>query len=347
MNRIFPALRGIAILLVVLNHTIEMGAAYPRSQGLITSTWEQIILFVLSGLGLIAVPIFLFLSGSFFSYAARQDDLRSNYQIVWVNLKNVLIPYVIWSLAFYLLVSLVHDQTCTPVECAKQLIVGYPYNFIPLLIFYYIVSPILILAIRKWGWIPVMLIGLFQLLLLNILHPGMLGFGFPDWANRLAPPVIATSLADWAIYFPLGLIYARYAPSYLPAARKYKWVLTALFLVFYLIGLLDIMAVVQLPISRYLFPFFFILLAPIIERGSIPYVKTIESIGKRAYGLYFMNLIVLDLLVVFLTATVPGIFNYYILVLVPLFFLALLIPLGIMRMVERIKHPPIYRYVFG
>ncbi|MCZ7551896.1 MAG: hypothetical protein M5U05_04810 [Anaerolineales bacterium] len=54
MNRVFPALRGIAILLVVLNHTIHMGTVYPKSLGLAATLaaapWERWILYSLSGL---------------------------------------------------------------------------------------------------------------------------------------------------------------------------------------------------------------------------------------------------------------------------------------------------------
>ncbi|MCC7129539.1 MAG: acyltransferase [Anaerolineae bacterium] len=351
MNRVFPALRGIAILLVVLNHTIHMGTVYPKSLGLAATLaaapWERWILYSLSGLGSFAVPIFLYLSGSFFSYAARQDDLRANYRIVWVNLKNIVIPYVLWSSIFYLEIFLVHHQTCTPLECIKQLIVGYPFNFIPLLIFYYLISPFLVFATRRWGWIPALVIGVLQLLLINILYPGTLGFAFPGWFSHLTPPVLASTLADWAVYFPLGLLYAQHAADYLPAVRRYRWMLATLVVITFFLALLDSLELVHLPLANYLFPFFFILLAPIFDRRRIPAVKTVENIGKRAYGIYFMNLIVLDLLVVTLVAFIPGVFQYYLLILVPLFCLALLIPLGIMKLVERIQHPPIYRYVFG
>ena len=347
MNRVFPALRGIAILLVVLNHTIDQGMIYPRSLGLISPGWEQWILYSLSGLGLFAVPIFLYLSGSFFYYTAREDNLRSNYRIVWVNLKKIIIPYIIWSIIFYVEIYLIHGRACTPLECVKQLVVGYPFNFIPLLAFYYLISPFLVIAIRKWGWVPVLLIGVLQVLLLNIVQPGTLGVAFPGWTSRLAPPILANTLADWAIYFPLGLLYGRYAPAHLAAARRYRWALMGLIAVTYALALLNALALIPFPAAKHLFPLFFILLAPVIDRQQIPAVKTVENIGRRAYGIYFMNLIVLDLLLLALTALFPGVFSYYWLILPLLFLLTLLIPLGVMKLVERIQNPPIYRYVFG
>ena len=113
------------------------------------------------------------------------------------------------------------------------------------------------------------------------------------------------------------------------------------------VALLNALALISFPAAKHLFPLFIILLAPVIDRQQIPAVKTVENIGRRAYGIYFMNLIVLDLLLLALTALFPGVFYYYWLILPPLFLLTLLIPLGVMKLVERIQNPPIYRYVFG
>jgi hypothetical protein len=159
--------------------------------------------------------------------------------------------------------------------------------------------------------------------------------------------VLSRPLSDWAIYFPLGLIYGKFASSYLPVVHKNRWWLAGLVVVTYLLALFDIMALIRFPLAKHLFPFFFMLVAPTINRNWIPAVKSIESIGKRAYGLYFMNLIVLDLMVVALMRYFPAVLNVYPLVLVFLFLGALFIPLAVMRGVERIKTPPIYRYVFG
>jgi peptidoglycan/LPS O-acetylase OafA/YrhL len=347
MNRSFPALRGIAIILVILNHTIHMGIKYPRSLGLISSGWEQSLLYFLAGLGIFAVPIFLYLSGCFFSYAAQDTDLRANYKIVWVNLGHILFPYLIWSIVFFLEVFLVHGQLCTPGECVKNLLVGYPYNFVPLLIFFYLIAPLLILVIRRMGWVLILVIAVLQLALLNLVSPGVLGFEFPGWMSALAPPVLANSLAEWAIFFPLGLIYVKVAPTYLPLVRKFKWILAFILVGLYILGFLDILAVIHLPIARYLCPFFFILLAPIFNRNAIPSVKTVENLGKRAYGLYFMNLIVLDLIIVAIERLAPGLLTFYYVVLPLLFILAIQIPILIMKSVEMLRKPAIHRYVFG
>jgi peptidoglycan/LPS O-acetylase OafA/YrhL len=349
LNRSFPALRGLAIILVVLNHSIHMTSNAARSQGVVASaTWEQVLLFFFSGLGAIyAVPIFLYLSGAFFAYAASRDNLKANYRVVWNNVKHVAIPYLIWSIIFYFEIYFLHDKRFTVQEYIKNLIVGYPFNFVPLLIFYYFVSPLIIRAIRYLGWWVIVLIGLYQLFLLNIVYPGILGFEFPGWMNILAPPVLSNTLAEWAIFFPLGLIYVKRINSQTEFVQKTKWVLLGLTILLYAIALLDVMEVVHMPLARYLAAVPFMLLASIFKRNSFPFVKQFEVLGKKAYGLYLMNLLVLDLLLFLFQSLAPGLMAYYLLVIALIFVLALLIPLFMINSFERLGHPVFQRYLFG
>lgn len=349
MNRSFPALRGLAIVLVVLNHSIHMTSNSARSQGVaITSTWEQILLFFFSGLGAIyAVPIFLYLSGAFFAYAASQDNLRANYRVVWNNVKHVAIPYLIWSVLFYLEIFLLHDKRFTLLEYLKHLLVGYPFNFVPLLIFYYLVSPLIIRAIRYLGWWVIALIGLYQLVLLNLVNPGILGFEFPGWMGILSPPVLSSTLAEWAIYFPLGLIYVKRITSQTRFVEKTKWFWAGLTVVLYALALLDVLKVVDMPLARYLAAVPFMLLASIFKRNSFLFVRQFELLGKKAYSLYLMNLLVLDILLYLLESLIPGAVAFYLLLIPVMFALALLIPLWIISRFERLHRPVLQRYVFG
>ena len=319
-----------------------------RAQGIAsTPPWEQFLLYFLSGLGIFAVPIFLYLSGAFFAYAASQDNLKTNYRIVWNNLKHVAIPYVVWSLIFYLEIYFLHDKSYTPLEYVKYLVVGYPFNFVPLLIFYYLISPILIRLMRYFGWAVIALIGLYQLILLNLLYPGMLGFAFPDWMHILAPPVLSSTLAEWAIFFPLGLIYVKRITSLTSFIEKTKWVWVGLTILLYAIALLDVLELIHLPLARYLAPVTFMLLASIFKRNAFPFVKQLEVLGKRAYGLYLMNLILLDVLLYLIEKTVSTVLTFYLILIPFMFILALIIPLWIINSFERLRQPVLQRYVFG
>jgi hypothetical protein len=244
-------------------------------------------------------------------------------------------------------IFLLHDKRFTLQEYIKHLIVGYPFNFVPLLIFYYLISPLLIRLIRYLGWVVIALIGLYQLILLSLVFPGALGFELPDWMGVLAPPVISTTLAEWAIFFPLGLIYVKRITSLTGFIEKTKWVWVGLTVLLYAIALLDVLELIRLPLARYLAPVTFILLTSIFKRNAFPFVKQLEVLGKKAYGLYLMNLLVLDILLFIVESFIPGVLSFYLLLMPQMFTLALLIPLWIINSFERLHRPVLQRYVFG
>jgi peptidoglycan/LPS O-acetylase OafA/YrhL len=348
MHRQFPALRGLAIVLVVLNHTIHMGTTYYQDMCLPPlNSWVQFSLDALMRLGIFAVPIFLFLSGCFFAYASGNKDIRSSYKIVWKNLPSVLFPYLVWSIIFYVEVYFLHDQPFTLIGWIKNLIVGYPFNFVPLLLFYYLISPLLIRVGRRLGWMLVVLIGLYQLFLIGITRPGVIGFQLPEWLDVLAPPVLANPLADWAIFFPMGLIYVMTSKTTLPVLQRWKWVFAVGTFVLYVLALLNSLSIISAPLARFIAPVTFMLVTPTINRKAIPWVRQLELAGKYAYGLYLMNLLVLDVTLFVIQQIAPALLNYLVLLLPALFGLTLALPIAIMRAVERFPRPFVYRYIFG
>lgn len=325
-----------------------MGVGYASSAGFpLTGTWEKFILASLAGLGIFAVPTFLYLSGSFFAYAANKDDFRHNYKIVWVNIKHVALPYIIWSIIFYFEIYLLHDQKFTLSEYIKKLIVGYPFNFIPLLIFYYLISPLIVRIMRYLGWATILLFGIYQLILLNIANPGILGIQFPSWMNVFALPVLVTPLTEWAIYFPLGIVLFRYSDRLKNHVEKGKWALIISLFVFYVIALFDHLKILDAPFVKYLCPILFLLLTTLLRRDHIPAVRQLELLGKKAYSLYLMNLIVLDSVLVAVQSFVPVLFAYYLIILPILFISALFLPLLIIRVLEMLLPRNYSRYIVG
>ena len=348
MHRQFPAFRGIAIVLVVLNHTIHMGTKYPIENGYSPFTgWVHYLLTALLILGFFAVPIFLFLSGSFFAYAAGNKDIKSSYKIVWKNLPFIIIPYLIWSLLFYVEVYFLHEKTFSLSGWIKNLIVGYPYNFVPLLIFFYILSPLIAFLAKRIGWWLILFVGVYQLLLIGVIHPGAIGIHLPEYFNLIVPPVLGNSLADWAIFFPLGLVYILKMKQTQPILRRWKLVLVAIMLVLYILSVLTAIGVIDTRLAGYIFPVLLMLVMPTIQRNSIPWARQLELLGKRSYGLYLMNLLVIDLMLFVVQSFAPGLLAYALLLMPFIFVLTFIIPLAIMHWVERLPKPIVYRYIFG
>lgn len=349
MNRQFAALNGLAIVIVVLFHAIHFGrlsiagAGYQEAVGI--SRW---VLLFFSEFGIFAVPTFLFTSGAFVAYAARRTPPNLPWKSVRAALERVLRPYVIWSFVFYIVIYFQRDEVYSVLGYVKNLIVGYPYNFVPLLIFYYLVSPILVRLAPRFGAIVLLGIALYQLLLIAIQAPGVVGVTLPETLNILVPPALGTTLALWAIFFPLGLVYSLNSQRFLPWLQKLKWPLLATTLLLFAASLFTSAGIIRLPIAGLVAPLTLALLLPLVKRKSIPKVRQLEKVSKRSYGLYLTHLIVLDLTVLFINAVLPELNAYPLLLVAILLAVGLSIPLLVMSGLARIHtRRPVYRYVFG
>jgi hypothetical protein len=349
MNRHFGALQGLAILLVVVNHSItkgleiyKLGYPPPAQEG-----WLYYILLILRDLGPVAVPTFLFISGCFFAYSARGKDPKLSWKVVWTGLKHLLWPYLFWSVMFYILIRFQRNEVYTPLGYLKNLIVGYPFHFIPLIAFYYALSPLLVRLAKRFGFILVVAIGLYQLVLINVVFPGTLGFTFPAWMNLLAPPVLRSTLALWAIYFPLGLVYSINAGSVMPWLQRFRWATLAATLAFFVFSLLDVFSVWNFPLASFIYPLMAVLFSPTLRRDAIPMVRELEKIGRNAYGLYLTNLLVLELVLLGIHLLLPWVFSYQALLHPILFAVGLAGPLVLMKGMLYFPARPVYRYVFG
>lgn len=348
MKRQFLALSGLAIVIVVLNHSIHMGSlgireiGLPQARGL-----ERLALAVLSAVGTFAVPTFLFTSGSFVSYAARRNPPRLPWKTVWAALKRLVWPYLVWSIVFYVYVYFRKAEGFTLWGYLKNLIVGYPFHFIPILLFYYVCSPVLVRLTDRFGYVLIAGIALYHAFLLALVFPSTFGISVPDWTDVLIPPVLGRPMAQWGVYFPLGLVFSLKAKEISPWLQRLRILPAAATGVFFVLLILNDFGVLHFPAAYYLCPPAFLFLAPTINRNSIPFVRQLEKAAKHSYGLYLTNLIVLDLAVFGAQALLPGLLAHQLLFCLMLFAVALAVPLGVMHGVARTPGKVAYRYVFG
>jgi surface polysaccharide O-acyltransferase-like enzyme len=344
MNKQFSALSGVAILLIVLNHTIEMDLNAPLGYGTPhVDGWTWIILSLMQTLGFFAVPIFLFISGAFVAYAARGNRAQLANKFMIRSLGHICWPYVFWSAAFYALIFLQFGKKFPLQGYTKNLLVGYPFHFIPLLIFFYLLSPLLVRLSRRYGLLLIAGIAVYQVCLLVL----SLTDGCQAWLKIFAPPVIRNNLTQWAVFFPLGLVYGMHIDSILPSLRRTRWLLLFATVVFFVLSSLSWRFSPYLSLCRFLSTFAAVLLLPVIERQSIPQANLLESIGKRSYGIYLSHLIVLDLTLLSLATIRPWLMDYRILFLPILYFIAIRLPLLLMSGLARSPGRPAYRYIFG
>jgi peptidoglycan/LPS O-acetylase OafA/YrhL len=348
MNRQFGALSGLAIVLVVLNHSIHMGTVTPQAMGYPAITGVgSLLLISLQMLGTYAVPTFLFISGCFVVYVAQSGTVLQSYKTILVRLRNIFWPYLVWSAVFYIVILLQQNESYSALGYIKNLLVGYPFNYVPLLVLYYLLAPLLVRLGKRHSLAMVVVIGVYQLVLINLLNPNALGFKFPDWMQIFVPRVVSTTLADWAIYFPLGIAYSLNSKKLLPILHKLRWGLVALALVLLPLHVLNEAGMLQLPLAAELGPLPIICLIPLVKRDRIPLMQQLEWVGRMSYGLYLTNLIVADITIWLIGAILPGLLAYQVLLEPLIFVIALGIPLLFMWGLSRLPIRGAYHYVFG
>ncbi len=344
MNRQFAALSGAAMLLIVLNHTIEMGIRVPLGYGYppVAGATEA-LLGILKALGIFAVPAFLFISGTFAAYAARGNPPRLTPRFVAGAVAHILWPYIFWSFLFYAVVLVQFGERYSPAGYAKNLLTGYPFHFIPMLVLFYLVSPLMLRIGRRFGSVLIALVASYQLFLLGVLHTEWV----PQSLHVLFPPVVGRTLAVWAVYFPLGLLYGIHMRKLLPLLKRWKALLGLAAALLFALGVVHRAPEVRQLVAGFWSPVACVLLLPAIERRSIPRAGLLERIGKRSYGLYLTHLLVLDLVLWGIGAALTGLLAYRLLLLPFLFLTALLVPLAGMEALARSPMRAIQRYILG
>ncbi|MCP4357202.1 MAG: acyltransferase [Chloroflexi bacterium] len=343
MNRQYGAMAGLAIVLVVLNHAIVYGLELSPVTGALL-----VFLNILKAFGVYAVPTFLFISGAFVAYASRGKASLSP-KFIWSSLRHILLPYLLWTFIAYLDLVFIRGGIFSVSGYIKNVMVGFPYHFVPLIIFYYVLSPLLVKIGRRYGGLLLLAIGFYQLFLLIILGTDMSSVEVPaDWTRFLALPVLRNTMKVWGIYFPMGFLFSLHNARLRPYLTRFRLVFIMVTAVLFIVSILRIFSSDITSWIHIILPLPFMFVLPVIQRTSIPKVRQFEKIGRRAYGLYLVHLIVLEILLFAISSFVPGLAQVP-LIIYPLFFVcALVIPLFIM---ERIAHQPvtrrIYRYVFG
>lgn len=362
IGRQFGALSGVAMTLVVLNHAITLGLAGPGLAGEPppAGVWAG-LLTILQQLGIVfAVPTFFFISGCFAAYASQSGSLAQTYRTTFSRLRGILLPYLLWSVVFYALLAAQqlsgHPypwlQSYSLPDHVKHLIVGYPYHFVPLLVFWYLLSPLLARADtvrhgRRYGVWILLAIAAYQVALLDLHYPAMFGAQLPASLRVLIPPVIGRPLADWAIWFPLGLIYSLNARSAAARLRRVAWALLAATVALFIVVCLHELGFIRFPLARILCPLAFVGLLPLIPRSAIPLAGAFEWIGKRSYGFYLTHLVAINLAIMLLMAVAPAMLAAQAVIQPLLFAVGMGGPALLMAGAARLPVRAAWRYVFG
>ncbi len=348
MNRQFPALRGFAIFLVVINHSIVLSLQAITQYNLQrTQLWERNILLAIKEMGVIAVPIFLFLAGAFMLYAMKDKNIGESYRLILPALRNVVFPYLFWSVVFYLFIFWLRAENYSFMGYLKNLLVGYPFNFIPILTFFIIIAPFLAWVVKRLPLVTLLVVLAYQFLLVNIQLPGAMGFVLPPFFNILDVPILGLPLTLWAVFYPLGMVYIQFSQQYKSLLMRSIIVIAAISFGLYALAVLKEIGTITFTLAEWMLPFVFILFLPFVDRKKIPFLPFFENLGKRTFGIYLMNLTIITLLTQLAGRYTPWLFRVETLVVFILATLTILLTTSLMKWVERKFSRQVYNFIFG
>jgi len=349
VRRTIPILRGLAILGVILNHAnwhvlsqFEPGepGGYP--------------FVVFDQIGKFAIPAFMLITGYFIAYAAgSKRDL--SWRVVRARLENLLWPWLIWS-AILMVGHSFQGGSISPSEFLRTSVIHY--YFIPLLILYYLLAPLVVKLARSRA--PLLLVGaaVVQLLAIALFYTRVYHPSFPgapkSWID-LGP----LQYLRFAFYFPFGVVcgmYPRAAKNYLTRSKS---VLPWLTLFFFGLAIVETALVYnvggefwptggdQTKLSSALFSTTLLFCFLVFDKLTVPSARAVKQLGTHSYGLYLCHYPILGVIATGIEWAAPWVASQGWLFLPSLLVLTITLSMLMMKGAARLPAKRFYRYLFG
>ena len=371
MNKRFCVLLGVAILGVVISHTVGYGDVamfyWPhRYRDVISPNFDKLgsldyyLIYVIRQLMTFSVASFLFVSGYFVSFAGRAAG-KINWTFVKNRILNLLIPYTIWSLAwlcfYFLLGRPLSGWTALKLFFTKG--VTNSYFYVPLLCSFYLLSPFLFTFAKKnlrlflyvCFFVPVGFLA-FRYLSLFVNSPWV-SFGV-----KIMPDFV---FYRWILFFGLGLAAGLNLEGFkdiLSRNRRLLQIITPVFLILVLIEPEVIYRATATRISwkttpfpysgmLYAISFIFLFLSSPIDTRKNKIAKFLWSLGNKSYALYLLHYLFLTMASKVVYHFVPELLEWVWPFCIMLFVAGLGGPLLLMALVRKTPLKKYYRYIFG
>jgi peptidoglycan/LPS O-acetylase OafA/YrhL len=369
MVRRLLMLNGIAIVCVVLFHASGWGftAMFSWAHRYLPVTspnYDQVGSLSYYGLRLVeqlaqfSIPAFLFVSGFFVAFMTGKKRETVAWSVIASRIKFLIIPYLVWS-ALLIVGGLLQGRSYTAASLLRMVLTGSTnpaYYFVPLLIQFYLISPLLIPLVRKRGWLLLALTGLMQIFVYAIQYPVVTG---SDNALLLGA---AQLLPKWffmmrIFWFTLGIFVGFHLADIRGWLVRLRPLLLALLPVLFVIGFFEWEALVRLSGQPWietretlvdgLYALVFLLVFIAYSDNNLPVSKPLEELGSRSFGIYLVHSPVMEYFSRAVYHFIPALLGAQILLQPMLIGLGLLVPLVFMYLVRRSPARPYYAYLFG
>lgn len=306
-------LNGLAILCVVIFHAGGYGfvalfdwapkvLGVPAPYAGTPPGWNYWALRLIEQLVVFSIPAFLFVSGYFVAAMTGRGRDALPWAAVMTRVRKLLIPYLIWSAAAMLLVMIFSRRLFTLPEILVNLLTGRSNEvlyFVPLLIQYYWLSPLLTRWARSNWKLLLLVTGLIQLAVQVIPMIYLWGFdaGWIRTLNMLVPKWLFLSRIFW---FTFGIIFGFQIDVFKAPIIRLRWLWLTLIAASIPLGIWEWQVYYRasgeawlahretLLDTLYALAVIFGFIA--IVDWRLPAQRFMENLGKDSYGIYLVHM---------------------------------------------------------
>lgn len=357
MTKRLLLLNGLAVLGVVLHHATGYGframfvwtdvyrpVTTPNYDQVGTITFYAIVL--LQQIDAFTLPAFMFVSGFF---AAFMLSGKKRFSVATTRVKNLLIPFVIWTLIYYLLLNRRLPGSVDDILSR--------YYYIPLLCQYYLLAPLLIPAVKTRWKLLLGVTALFELAENSLPYLSVMNLdpATAELITRLTPKWLAPNLMFWFVLGAVASVHRRQFVAWLGRVRRR---LPALALGLLVLSMVEYVVIARLTGNEYLGPYFgglsrtvyalvFILAFLAYDELELPFEKEVSSLGSKSLGVYLAHSVVMYIGAVVMYRGAPWLLGNQLLYQGILIAVGLFAPILLMALVARTPARRGYRYLFG
>ena len=360
MTKRLLILNGLAILTIPIHHASAYGLQamfYWTDRYLPVSvpnfnllgTLPYYIIVILRQLDTYSVPAFLFISGFFVAFMARGKASNVTLKILMPRIKILLIPFAIWTVIRYVLLRRFPTSLDELLD---------PYHFIPILIQFYLISPLLVpLARNRWK-LFLILAALVHLSVQSLRYISDLGIEFPGQAFLIGVTPRWVFIGQQPFWFPFGLVFGLHHKYFTELIGKIKDRLLLITVLFGLLAIGEYLVADYLNgdvwigpsfsgITRNIYILGFILLILATKESSIPFEDFLSNLGAKSLGIYMANIPAIYLTAVLMYRLTPWALGMQFIYQAILILVGLGGPLLLMWLVRETPIRTSYRYLFG
>jgi peptidoglycan/LPS O-acetylase OafA/YrhL len=354
-------LNGLSILGVILYHAsswaFETVSRTPQRFGPLTNyslrTVQQAIIF--------AIPTFLFISGYFIAFAIGRIEGHKQWKVVFIRIKNLVIPFLIWSV---LLLSL--DMLLGRAYSVRDFLLKIitadargPYYFVLLLVQCLVLSPILVSLARTRYKLLLVLTAVIELVIVSLRYDTLLGINTPA-LEPIHFMTLQRFFAGHIFFFAFGIVYGlrlSRSKQFREKLVRVRWGLLVSLVVFLVIGIVEGEVLRKLSGLTWwsqpethidgLYALTFILCFLAFEGFIPPFPKQLALLGGMSYGIYLIHWPVQEYISKMIYYLSPSLLSFQIIMQPMLIICGLGFPIILMILVNKSPIRSYYRYLFG